>query len=79
MDTQKEKKRGVIGLGALGALLGTGSLIMHRASKSPKIDEYPQKVAKRIRNVSGMGAVGAGLGGALLATKYYRNKKKGVQ
>lgn len=78
MDTQKEKKHGAIGLGALGALLGSGAVVFHKVSKKNNLNAPTQQMARRIRNVAGVGAVGAGVGGALLAAKYYKNKKKGV-
>jgi len=79
MDPQKGKKRGAIGLGALGALLGTGTIIAHRAGKGVKLNAATREAARKIRNVAGVGAVGAGLGSALLTTKYYRAKRGGVQ
>jgi hypothetical protein len=87
MDTQKEKKRGAIGLGAMSALLGLTSKGAHNfakestaAHKLSKIGKIPLivKDAKLVRNVVGTGAVGAGVGSAVLATKYFKNKKKGI-
>lgn len=87
MDTQKRDKRNVIGLGALSVLLGLSSKSAHNfakksaaASKLKGVGTIPLivKDAKLARNILGAGAGGAALGSAILANKYYKNKKKVV-
>ena len=88
MDTQKEKKHSAIGLATLSALLGITAKGAHSYAKGleasqvkhlEKFSRIPKQVKdlKMMRNVAGTGAVGAGVGSAILATKYYKNKKKG--
>lgn len=72
MDTQREKKVGAIGLGTLAALLGATAGGAHNLVK------LNRPGAKLIRNVAGGSALGVGLGSAILATKYLKNKKKGI-
>lgn len=78
MDNQQTKKRAVK-LGAMSALLGGGAVIAHRTAKHPGFNANTVKFAKMFRNVVGAGAVGAGVGSAILAVKYHKNKKKEVQ
>jgi hypothetical protein len=88
MDPQKTKKRGAIGLGALSGTLGLFSHASNRyknevikaaaAAKVPLDAEalFNMKVGKYARNITGVGAVGTGIGAAVLAAKYHKNKKK---
>ena len=77
MATQEGRKKGAIGLGALSALLGFTAKTMHKIAPKQR-NLATQQVAKIIRNASGAGALGAGVGSAILATKYYKNKKPKV-
>lgn len=87
MDTQEKKKRGAIGLGAMSALLGVTAKGAHNfaknmtaAQKVSKVGRVPLVVkdAKLARNILGVGAVGTGLGSAVLAAKYFKNKKSKI-
>lgn len=90
MDTPKKTRNNAIGLGALSALLGVTSKGANSYAKNlsklqidhlKNMSKIPEqiKIAKMARNVAGVGAAGAGIGGAVLAAKYFKNKKAGVK
>jgi len=71
----------------MSALLGVTSKGAHNYAKKTLASEIPHlknmsrvplvvKDTKLVRNILGTGAVGAGLGSAILATKYLKNKKR---
>lgn len=76
MGSQKKRKYTTVSLGALSALLGSTAVGAHTSTKKliKVADLATAKGSKIIRNVSGVGAIGTGLGALYMANKYHKIK-----